>query len=871
MKRSVIGILAHVDSGKTTLSEALLFGSGTIRKAGRVDHRDSFLDTDVLERERGITIFSKQAVIDTDTASFTLVDTPGHVDFSAEAERTLPVLDCAILVISGSEGVQSHTKTLWSLLEHHGVPVFIFVNKMDISMKSGEEILSELSDAFGDGFVRFEAGDGTVSFNAENAAMSDEDMLSEYLESGTIRDETVTAAIAGRKLFPCCFGSALKFQGTEDFLRILSRYAPAVDPGAADNPEVSGRIFKISHDEQNHRLTFMKITGGRLSNRSQTAFGKVSGIKIFSGAKAIPVQTAEPGMIVAVSGLEGTRAGMGMGSEEDRFESRLEPVMNCKIITAPGDDPVKVLAAMKILEEEIPELNITWDERQQEIGLRSMGAVQLEILAGIAKARFGFDLRFGRGSILYKERIAGRVEAVGHFEPLRHYSEVHLLMEPGEKGSGITISTDCSTDTLALNWQRLILSHLRGKTHLGILTGSPLTDTKITLVAGRASEKHTSGGDFRQASFRAVRQGLMEAGCELLEPWYDFSIRVPSRNTGRVMTDVQRMGGRIDSTIQDGDPDFTILTGGAPVSTMMDYAVELSSYTRGLGTISTVPGGYDLCHDPETVTESAGYDPQRDVANTPDSVFCESGSGVIVPWYEVSEWMHIPYVYNPARSFMDLNPQVTEEDEAKAARLAALRRASLSEADVAHLDAIFERTYGPVKDRRHNGPSWNTADGVSSAPPSTRKYRGHEDPSGENCLVIDGYNLMHAWPEIAELMKTDFPGARELLIDRLANYRSYTGIRMLLVFDAYKVKGGTGSSERIHGIDVVYTKESQTADSYIEQVTYRIAKKFRVHVVTSDGLEQLIILGNGALRFPSDAFVQEVLRVEEEIREIIRS
>ena len=843
MRRSVVGVLAHVDAGKTTLSEAMLYCSGAIRTLGRVDHADAFLDTFALERQRGITIFSKQAVLQLPEVQLTLLDTPGHVDFSAEMERTLSVLDCAILVVSGSEGVQSHTLTVWKLLREHGIPTLIFVNKMDLPGADRGEILRQLQKELSDGIFDLSSPD------PETLATGDETMLEEFLSEATVSEERVTAAVQGARLFPCCFGAALKLEGVEEFLSALERFAPACPEGG----EFGAQVFKISRDEQGTRLTHMKITGGKLQVRGVLSgpdwSEKITGIRVYSGAKFRNVDEALPGDVAAVTGLTRTGPGLGLGKEAEAEPPQLQPVLTYRVLLPLGFDPPKALAMFRQLEEEDPQLHVDWNERLQELRVQLMGPIQREILQDVVKERFDLDVDFGQGSILYRETIASTVEGVGHYEPLRHYAEVHLLLEPGERGSGVRIATNCSEDSLGRSWQRLILTHLQEKQHLGVLTGSPITDLSITLVSGRASVKHTEGGDFRQATYRAVRQGLMKAKNVLLEPWYRFQIELPAANVGRAMTDLERMGARLDApTVEE---DRTRLTGTAPVSKLQDYPAEIAAYTKGLGRYSAALAGYEPCQEQDSVVSEIGYDPVADLANSPDSVFCAHGAGVFVPWNEVEAHMHLPSYLEP-----EPEPEPVRELVERYVRMVATD---------AELMKIFERTYGPVKrDRR-------LAMETAKKPAAKEKpYRGKPQPEGPEYLLVDGYNIIFAWDELKELAKISLEEARDRLIEILRNYQGYKQSPVILVFDAYKVRGGVGSVERHGEVSVVYTKEAETADMYIERVTRDLSRHHRVRVATSDGLEQIIILGGGALRVSASEFFQEVQEGERAIREVLR-
>ncbi|MBD5168745.1 MAG: GTP-binding protein [Oscillibacter sp.] len=860
MKKAVIGILAHVDAGKTTLSEAILYKTGAIRSLGRVDHRDAFLDTEDLERERGITIFSKQAVFSLEDREVTLLDTPGHVDFSAEMERALQVLDCAVLVISGTDGVQAHTLTLWRLLEKHKLPVFLFINKMDLAGTDREALLASLRQRLGEGFVDF----GAPDFQ-EEAATASEEVLTEYLEDGALSGETLRRLIGGRAVFPCWFGSALKLTGVDEFLSGLSEYIPRPDYPA----QFGAKVYKIGRDQQGARLTWMKITGGKLrvkallSGADRQGEGweeKAEQIRIYSGAKFRPLDEAEAGTVCAVTGLTKTYPGQGLGEEAASAPPELEPVLNYRLLLPDGTDPHVALDKLRLLAEEDPQLHILWNERLQQIHVRLMGQVQLEVLRRLIEQRFGFAVDFGTGGIIYRETIAAPVEGVGHYEPLRHYAEVHLLLEPLPRGSGMRFVTACSEDKLDRNWQRLVLTHLLEKPHLGVLTGSPITDIKISLTAGRAHEKHTEGGDFRQATYRAVRQGLMSAESVLLEPWYDFRLELPGENLGRAMTDVQQMGGRFDPPETLGET--ALLTGSAPVSELGGYWQTVASYTRGRGRLSCTLGGYEVCHNADEVIAELGYDPEADLDNSPDSVFCSHGAGVLVKWDQVPSFAHL--------ETLDLE----EEDEPEAPVMSANPRPSVpypsSQAEEKSLQAIFERTYGQVK---RKGPDPGEAFRPAPKPPPTLTKRTVPTRSaGQEYLLVDGYNIIFAWDELKVLARDSLEGARHLLMDLLCNYQGYQKCVVILVFDAYKVKGNPGSVEHYRNIHVVYTKEAETADAYIERATYEISRANpdrRVRVATSDNLEQLIILGHGAIRVSAREFHEEMEAAEGRISEII--
>ena len=854
MDKLVVGILAHVDAGKTTLSEALLYRSGVLRRLGRVDHGDAFLDTDAMERERGITIFAKQAVLPVGERELTLLDTPGHVDFSAEAERTLRVLDCAVLVISGTDGIQGHTRTLWQLLERYGVPVFLFVNKMDLPGADREEVLSQLRRRLSPGCVDF----GSAALE-EDAAVCDEGVLERYLETGRLERNDLVEMIRRRQVFPCFFGSALKLEGVDALLEGLAEYGPVPTYPA----EFGARVFKVSRDGQGTRLTHLKVTGGTLhvkdliSSRreglpeAQVWEEKADQLRIYSGAKFRPVEEAPAGTVCAVTGLSHTVPGMGLGWEQDWTSPVLEPVLACRLELTDGTDPHTAMKYLRELEEEDPQLRVSWNEAAREIRVQLMGEVQLEVLRRVLQDRFGLEAAFGEGSIVYRETIAAPVEGIGHFEPLRHYAEVHLLMEPGERGSGLVFATACPEDQLEGNWQRLVLTHLAERAHPGVLTGSPITDMKITLVAGRAHVKHTEGGDFRQATYRAVRQGLMQAESVLLEPWYDFRLEVPADQVGRAMSDLQRMGGETQLPLTEGEE--TVLTGSVPVAAFRGYAREVAAYTRGRGHLSCVPGGYRPCADAEAVIAASGYDPERDVDNPPDSVFCAHGGGYTVKWDQV-----------PAMAHVDSGLRLGAEQEPETQPGPAVRRpVSGGVEQDEELRVIFERTYGPI--RRQVPQPMRPPRRPAAQESEAEKRAIRERFRGEEYLLVDGYNIIFAWDELKAIARDSLDAARKSLCDLLCNYQGYRKCHVILVFDAYKVKGGQGSVEKYHNIHVVYTREAETADAYIERATYEIGREHRVKVATSDGPEQLIILGHGALRLSATAFRQEVEQVQGEI------
>ena len=852
MDKLVIGILAHVDAGKTTLSEGLLYTCGRLKKLGRVDHKDAFLDTDPMERERGITIFSKQAILPLEGAEVTLLDTPGHADFSAEMERTLQVLDCAILVISGTDGVQGHTHTLWKLLERYEVPTFLFINKMDLAGADRDALLSELKSKLDEGCVDFAAPAEQIQ---EQAAVCDEDALERYLEDGALDDGALTALIAKRKLFPCWFGSALKLEGVAEFLQGLERYAPRPQYG----PDFAARVFKISRDNQGARLTWMKITGGSLRVKALLSGPgweeKADQLRIYSGAKFQAVDEAAAGTVCAVTGLSATAAGEGLGAEAEALPPALEPVLTYQVVLPAGQDPHTALQKLKQLEEEDPQLHLVWNERLGELHVQLMGEVQLEILQRLIAERFGMEVSFGQGGIVYRETIAGAVEGVGHYEPLRHYAEVHLLMEPLPRGSGLVLTSACPQDMLDINWQRLVLTHLAERSHPGVLTGSPITDMKITLVAGRAHLKHTEGGDFRQATYRAVRQGLMEAESILLEPWYNFRLEVPAEQVGRALSDLQRMHGRVEPPETAGD--MAVLTGSAPVEQLRDYGREVAAYTRGRGRLSCTSGGYAPCHNQEEVVAAMGYDPERDVENPPGSVFCAHGAGYNVKWDEVKAHAHVD-------SGLRLGEEPPEE-EAAPVRPRPQSYAGSLEQDK-ELQAIFERTYGKVERsafRPQPRPARTSLD--------DKKYSIRAQDRGPEYLLVDGYNIVFAWDELKAAAKENLDAARQMLMDILSNYQGFKKNVVILVFDAYKVPRSVQDVTRYHNIYVVYTKEAETADAYIERATYEIGRHHRVRVATSDGAEQLIILGHGALRLSASTFRAEVEQVTGQIAAILKA
>lgn len=859
MKKIVVGILAHVDSGKTTLSEALLYQSGNINKLGRVDHRDSFLDTFSLERDRGITIFSKQAVLKYKDTEFTLLDTPGHVDFSAETERTLQVLDYAVLVISATDGIQSHTQTLWKLLSKYNVPCFIFINKMDLDNADKKRVITELKTKFSDGCVDFSNEDKDEFY--ENIALCDEALLNQYYETETVKTDDIINCIKERKIFPCLFGSALKLTGVNAFLDCLYNYTEMPQYGSA----FAGKVYKISEDK-GQRLTFLKITGGNLkvkeilqSDKNKNS-EKINQIRIYSGEKFTAVDTASAGTICAVTGITFTKPGDGLGIENSTGLPVLEPVLTYKL-NLPADVDVHIaLEKMRILENEDPQLKVVWNERLGEINVQLMGDIQLEILQAIIRDRFGIDAQFGKGNIIYKETISDTVEGVGHFEPLRHYAEVHLLLKPLKRDSGVVFKTSCKEDLLDKNWQRLILTHLYEKTHIGVLTGSPITDMEITLVSGRAHAKHTEGGDFRQATYRAVRQGLRSANSVLLEPVYEFTLEVPTENIGRAMMDIQRMSGSFNPPETVGE--YSVINGTAPVSTMYDYSRDVMQYTHGKGKLMCALKGYEPCHNADEVIADIGYDCDADTDNPCDSVFCSHGAGYNVKWNEIKSHMHLPSALSTPKS--DYVPSICKTEFSKCKdkdNLFALDK---------ELMQIFEQTYGPIKNRSANQNHFTFTQKAESKN-ENKKYKSSRPPryDGTEYLLVDGYNVIFAWDSLKELSKDNVEGARNALINILCNYQGYKKCEVILVFDAYKVKGSSREVEKVNNINIVYTKEAETADMYIEKVSHKLAKNNKVRVVTSDALEQLIILGNGALRVSSREFLYEIQQAEEDIRNII--
>ena len=817
-----LGILAHVDAGKTTLSEALLYTSGARRNLGRVDHGDAYLDTHALERRRGITIFSKQALFSTQSRRITLVDTPGHVDFSAEAERTLPILDCAILVISGADGVQAHTVTLWKLLEQYQIPTFLFINKMDLPDTDEQKLLSQLRSRLSPGCIQAFSPDFL-----EHAALCDEALLEQYLTTGQITPGQIRGLVEGRKIFPCCFGSALKLTGVAEFMDILDQYAPDFSPKS----EFSAKVHKISRDPQGNRLTWLKLTGGSLKVRSTIDEEKVQAIRLYSGDKFTTAEEVPAGTLCALTGLSKTYAGQGLGAESSAPTPKLQPVMTYRVESTA--DPALLLPKLKLLEEEDPLLKILWQERTRQISVQLMGNVQLEVFQNIVLERLGVQIQLADPKIYYMETIETTVEGVGHFEPLRHYAEVHLLLEPLPRGAGLQFDTICPTDVLDMNWQRLILGHLSEKQHRGVLTGAPITDMKLTLLVGKAHLKHTEGGDFRQATYRAVRQGLMQARSVLLEPWYDFLLTVPAETIGRAITDVRAMAGQFDPPESQGET--AILKGILPASELGDYGQVVAAYTQGRGQLQTTLHGYLPCHNQDAVVAAADYDPEADLENTPDSVFCAHGAGFTVKWQEVSQYMHL-------------------ESGRKEETAPQILTRNLSAEDMT-LEKIMEREFGPIKRPQYRAPENRPASELLTIRPPRPTY-----------LIVDGYNLIFSEESLAETAKSDLSAARRHLCDQLSNYAAYKKCRLVVVFDGYKVKGNPGEKEANLGIQVVYTKENQTADGYIEALVAQIGPNYNVRVASSDALVQLGSIRSGVLRVSARELMAELTAAEKEMR-----
>jgi small GTP-binding protein len=900
------GLLAHVDAGKTTLSEALLYQTGEIRTLGRVDHQDAYLDTDAQERERGITIFSKQAHIRLGEREITLLDTPGHVDFSAEMERTLQVLDYAILVVSGTDGVQGHTRTLWRLLRHYEIPTFLFVNKMDLPGADHARLMAELRQELSDSCVDFsecpDLGEETdapgsaarqdLSNFYESLAVCSEALLNEYMEQGTIADVSIGRAVAKRQVFPCFFGSALKLEGVEELLRGLARYtAEPVYPA-----EFAARVYKIGRDERGVRLTYLKLTGGSLKPKDRISYPaedllteKIEQIRRYSGEKYEVLDRVSPGEVCVVTGLSSTFPGQGLGAEAAVNLPVLEPVLNYRMILPAEVNPAEFLKNMRLLEEEDPQLYVVWKEEAKEIHVQLMGQIQMEVLARQIKDRFGVVVTFGAGSIVYKETIAAPVEGVGHFEPLRHYAEVHLLLAPGERGSGISVDSVCSEDVLDRNWQRLIATHVEEREHKGVLTGSGLTDVKVTILTGRAHPKHTVGGDFRQATYRAIRQGLKSAECILLEPYYRFSLQIPMEHVGRAMTDLENRFGRMDAPefFTAGTREMARIQGRAPVATMQDYISEVHAYTKGLGSLSLELSGYDICHNPQEVIALRAYDSEADLRNPTGSVFCAHGSGFVVPWDEVENYMHLPYAYHGelSREELEANNRMKQDgysfgpgDLAQSRRNQSWEKtvAAMSETELdAKLSDVYAREFGLTKEEmeEQSRRKWaKKPDGTKSLGQSVPhvKYDKKGNPiypakgPTEEYLIVDGYNIIFSWDELKELSKTNMDAARDSLKDTLCNYQGYRRCHLILVFDAYKVKGHAGKTEKYQGIEVVYTRQDETADAFIERKVHDIREKYRVTVATSDGLEQQTVLSLGALRMSARELKETIERTTRE-------
>ena len=830
-----IGLLAHVDAGKTTLSEALLYCSGARRTFGRVDHADTLLDTHDLERARGITIFSKQARLETGNRAITLVDTPGHVDFATEAERVMPILDCAVLVISGTDGVQAHTMTLWQLLRRYRVPTFLFISKMDLPGMERSALLAQLQSQLGTGCIDFTQDRDAI---VEESALCDEALLENYLESGTVTDANICGLISDCKVFPCCFGAALKLQGVDTLLQLLDAYAP--DPQYPT--DFAARVYKISRDPQGARLTWLKVTGGSLKVRAPLTYQNTKGdtleekcqqLRLYSGEKFAAAEEVFPGQLCAVTGLSATYAGQALGAETAVLQPLVEPVMTYRIALPTSCDPLTALPKLRQLEEEDPQLHILWDDRLKQIHVQLMGKVQLEVLRSVIASRFGLNITFADRRIYYKETIAAPVEGIGHFEPLRHYAEVHLLLEPLPRGNGLVFDTTCHTDVLDIGYQRLILAHLGEKPHRGVLTGAPITDMKITLLIGKAHLKHTEGGDFRQATYRAVRQGLMQAQSVLLEPWYRFRLTVPTEQIGRAITDIRAMGGEFDAPEAVGTN--SVLTGTVPAAELGDYADTLAAYTQGRGQLQVTLQGYDTCHNTEAVVAALAYDPESDLDNTPDSVFCAHGAGFTVKWNNVREYMHLDSGYG------------------KAAAPAIIPRKHIDDKE---LEAIMEREFGPVRTKLWHAPQNRPAtEEITIRPPK------------EQCIIVDGYNIIFAWEDLAQTAEHDLEAARRHLCDRLASYAGYKKCRLVVVFDGYNAKGNPGEKSKYHTIQLVYTPQSQTADAYIEALADQIGKNYAVRVATSDSLVQLSSMRSGVLRMSARELQEEVTAAHKEMQQ----
>lgn len=853
MKNITIGITAHVDSGKTTLAEAMLYKSGSIRKLGRVDNGSSALDTDSIERDRGITIFAHQAELDIDDKHISLLDTPGHIDFSAETERTMRVLDYAVLVISGTDGVQSHTATLWKLLRRYEVPVFIFINKMDLIGADRSAVLDNIRRRLSGDCVDFSGSDQEIY---DNSAVCTDELMEKYL-AGELTDGDIIKAIAQRRVFPCCFGSALKMEGVDHFMCILSRFADEPER----QQEFGAAVYKVSYDAKGSRLTHIKVMGGELKMRDQFVYedqngeeitGKVSSLRIYSGEKFRIAESCPAGVVCAVTGLPATYSGQGLGFVKNSERSYLEPVMTYRIVFPEDKNIYEALKEMRKLEDEDPQLHILWNEQLREIQIQLMGAVQLEVLTQVILQRYGYEVSFEDGAVAYKETIREAVEGVGHYEPLRHYAEVHVLIEPLERGSGIKYRTLCSEDDLDKNWQRLILTHFEEKEHLGVLTGSPVTDVMYTLVAGRAHVKHTEGGDFRQATYRAIRQGLRSAESILLEPYYEYELELPSEYVGRAIADLQHMSAEFSAPDTVGE--VSVITGIAPVSELNGYQSELIGYTKGRGKLSCTVIGYRECHNAEEVIGEYAYNCDEDTENSADSIFCSHGGGFLVKWNEVPDHMHLPY-----------HLEKKSEDEPEEVRVGKARRFVESAVSDKELMEIFERTYGKLNTDPRRAFKKTKTTVTDNKPVKLPDYEGPD------YLLVDGYNIIFAWDELKKTAEENLDAARGELINMMCNYQGYSGYELILVFDAYKVKGKHREVERYHNINIVYTKESETADTYIERVTHELSKKHRVRVATSDGLEQIIILGNGAMRISAAELHERYRNAQKAIREYIDS
>jgi len=874
-KRQVIGILAHVDAGKTTLAESILYLSGNIRSLGRVDHGNTFLDTNEMERARGITIFSKQAEVTLKAGEeelpVTFMDTPGHVDFSAEMERTLQVLDYAVLVINGMDGIQGHVLTLWKLLSRYHIPTFLFVNKMDQSGTDRGKLLKELQERLSDHCIPFDVPQDEEW--KESVAMCTEELMEQYLETGKLAEEGIKTAIADRHIFPCFFGSALKIQGVEELLQGMIQLTIRKQYPA----EFGARVYKITRDEKGNRLTHVKLTGGALKVKELIGEEKADQIRFYSGVQFRTENEAFAGEVCAITGLESTYAGQGLGIEESLEQPVLAPVLTYQLILPTGAEPHVVYRKLMQLEEEEPLLHLVWEEQTKEIRAQVMGEVQIEVLKNMIKERLGLNVTFGTGCIVYKETIAEAVEGVGHYEPLRHYAEAHILLEPAERGSGLTFAMDVNTDVLELNWQRLMYTHLEEKQHKGVLVGAPITDMKLTVIGGRAHKKHTEGGDFREATYRAVRQGLKKAKSILLEPVYEFRLEVPQECVGRAMTDIGKMQGKFSDPEMTGN--IAVLSGTAPVVTMQEYPMEVAAYTKGEGRIFLSPGGYEPCHNEEEVIASIGYDSEADLANPTGSVFCAHGAGFVVPWDEVENYMHVETEWeeenetnadteNYAGSIMPVGSKTASNNTSQATRKSGGSAVGAFSAEDKELAEIFNRTYGKSESKGKTGSAYDPMS-VVHRPDMPKKVEIRPQERQEEYLLVDGYNIIFSWDELNEMSKTNIAAARQKLMDVLCNYQGFKKCTLILVFDAYKVEGFQGEVQKYHNIHVVYTKEAETADQYIEKTVHQIAKKYKVTVATSDATEQVIIWGAGAMRMSAQGLLQEVQETNKEIRRLL--